>query len=239
AQYMAGIDGGVDGVDLSCRPMASGTVQPDVRSLAHALKGTGYSLDIDVERVGEIERMLTADMKDYAWNPTTVAADARVVGFPMPGGAIGPNIHMMEKAGIADKYAPVLAEFPVVVEAAGAWSSVTPGSQQYWLQAFNNVMYGRWKQMDAGYGRAVLGYFGKTPLEPSKEVVDAASLQLDLRPFEGDPLEKAPNNIPIAREAMEAKGIDVTDKNTFLVLSAMTPTKKMEANEGMRFLQGK
>jgi len=239
AQYMAGIDGGVDGVDLSCRPMASGTVQPDVRSLAHALKGTGYSLDIDVERVGEIERMLTADMKDYAWNPTTVAADARVVGFPMPGGAIGPNIHMMEKAGIADKYAAVLAEFPVVVEAAGAWSSVTPGSQQYWLQAFNNVMYGRWKQMDAGYGRAVLGYFGKTPLEPSKEVVDAASLQLDLRPFEGDPLEKAPNNIPIAREAMEAKGIDVTDKNTFLVLSAMTPTKKMEANEGMRFLQGK
>jgi biotin carboxyl carrier protein len=38
---------------------------------------------------------------------------------------------------------------------------------------------------------------------------------------------------------MEAKGIDVTDKNTFLVLSAMTPTKKMEANEGLRFLQGK
>jgi biotin carboxyl carrier protein len=38
---------------------------------------------------------------------------------------------------------------------------------------------------------------------------------------------------------MEAKGIDVTDKNVFLVLSAMTPTKKMEANEGLRFLQGK
>ena len=239
AQYMAGIAGGVDGVDLSCRPMASGTVQPDVRSLAHALKGTGYSLDINVEKIGEIERMLEADMKDYAWNPTTLSADARVVGFPMPGGAIGPNIHMMEKAGISDKYGEVLAEFPVVVEAAGAWSSVTPGSQQYWLQAFNNVMYGRWKQMDAGYGRAVLGYFGKTPLPPSKEVVDAASQQLDLPVFDGDPLSKAPNNVPVAREAMEAKGIDTTDKNVFLVLSAMTPTKKMEANEGLRFLQGK
>src|SRR5690606_31722764 len=149
AQYMAGIAGGVDGIDLACRPMASGTVQPDVRSVAHALKGTGYSLDINVAKISEIERMLEADMKGYAWNPTTVAADARVVGFPMPGGAIGPNIHMMEKAGIAEKYGEVLAEFPIVVEAAGAWSSVTPGSQQYWLQAFNNVMYGRWKQIDA------------------------------------------------------------------------------------------
>jgi len=237
AQYMAGIAGGVDGVDLSCRPMASGTVQPDVRSVAHALKGTGYSLDINVDKVGEIERMLEADMKEYSWNPTTVAADARVVG--MPGGAIGPNIHMMEKAGISDKYGDVLAEFPVVVEAAGAWTSVTPGSQQYWLQAFNNVMYGRWKQIDAGYGRAVLGYFGKTPLKPSQEVVDAASQQLDLPVFDGDPLKKAPNNINAAKEALEAKGLDVSEKNTFLVLSAMTPTKKMEANEGLRFLQGK
>lgn len=239
AQYMAGIAGGVDGVDLACRPMASGTVQPDVRSVAHALKGTGYSLDINVERVGEIERMLTHDMKDYAWNPTTVAADARVVGFPMPGGAIGPNIHMMEKAGIAEKYGEVLAEFPIVVEAAGAWSSVTPGSQQYWLQAFNNVMYGRWKQIDAGYGRAVLGYFGRTPLSPSKEVMEAASAQLELPVFEGNPLEAAPNNIATAKEALQAEGLELTDKNIFLVLSAMTPTKKMEANEGLRFLLGR
>lgn len=239
AQYMAGIAGGVDGVDLACRPMASGTVQPDVRSVAHALKGTGYSLDINVDRVGEIERMLTADMREYAWNPTTVAADARVVGFPMPGGAIGPNIHMMEKAGIADRYGEVLAEFPVVVEAAGAWSSVTPGSQQYWLQAFNNVMYGRWKQIDAGYGRAVLGYFGRTPLPPQKEVIEAARTQLGLPVFEGNPLEAAPSNISPAKEALRAEGLDVTDKNVFLVLSAMTPTKKMEANEGLRFLLGK
>jgi pyruvate carboxylase subunit B len=239
AQYMAGIAGGVDGIDLACRPMASGTVQPDVRSVAHALKGTGYSLDINVQRVGEIERMLTADMKEYAFNPTTVAADARVVGFPMPGGAIGPNIHMMEKAGIAEKYADVLAEFPIVVEAGGAFCSVTPGSQQYWLQAFNNVMYGRWKQIEAGYGRAVLGYFGRTPLAPTREVIDAAREQLGLPVFEGDPLEAAPDNLPAAREALTSEGLGVNDKNIFLVLSSMTPTKKMEANEGLRFLLGK
>ena len=238
ACYMAAIAGGADGVDLSVRPMASGTVQPDVRSLDHALKGTGYSLDIDVSKISEIEDMLNELMKEYDFNPTTTTADARVLGFPMPGGAIGPNVHMMVKAGILDKYGDVLAEFPVVVEAGGAWTSVTPGSQQYWLQAFNNVMYGRWKKIDAGFGRAVLGYFGKTPLPPDPQVVKMASEQLNLPVFTGDPLEAAPKNIEPAKQALEERGLPVNEKNIFLVMSAMVPGKKMEVNEGIRFLTG-
>lgn len=239
ACYMAGVEGGVDGIDLSVRPMASGTVQPDVRSMAHALKGTGYSLDIDAAKVGEIENMLNDLMKDYAFNPTTTTADARVLGFPMPGGAIGPNVHMMVKSGILDKYNDVLAEFPIVVEAGGAWTSVTPGSQQYWLQAFNNVLYGRWKKIDAGFGKAVLGYFGKTPLPPDPAVVKVASEQLEMPVFDGDPLEAAPKNISAARQALEERGLSVSDKTTFLVLASMVPGKKMELNDGIRLLTGK
>jgi len=236
--YVAGIEGGVDGIDLSVRPMASGTVQPDVRSMAHALKGTGYSLDVDETRMPEIESLLNEGMADYDFNPTTTTPDARVLGFPMPGGAIGPNVHMMVKAGIFQKYGEVLAEFPVVVKAGGAWTSVTPGSQQYWLQAFNNVMFGRWEKIDAGYGRSVLGYFGKTPLPSDEEVVKIASEQLDLPVFGGDPLEAAPKNIDPARTALEEMDLPVTDRNVFLVLSAMVPGKKMELNEGVRLLKG-
>jgi pyruvate carboxylase subunit B len=239
ACYMAGIEGGVDGVDLSVRPMASGTVQPDVRSLAHALKGTGYALDVDQGKMRVIEDLLIEGLKEYDFKPTTTTADARVIGFPMPGGAIGPNVHMMVKAGILHKYSEVLSEFPIVVKAGGAWTSVTPGSQQYWLQAFNNVMYGRWKKIDPGYGRAVLGYFGRTPLAPDPEVVRLASEQLEKPPFEGDPLEAAPKNIDAARKALEERGLPVTERNTFLVLAAMVPGKKLEANEGIRFLSGK
>ena len=210
-----------------------------MRSVAHALKGTGYSLDIDVGAMQEIESLLEEGMKDYDFNPTTTTADARVVGFPMPGGAIGPNVHMMVKAGILHKYGEVLEEFPVVVEAGGAWTSVTPGSQQYWLQAFNNVMFGRWHKIESGYGRSVLGYFGRTPLPPDPEVVKIASEQLDMPVFEGDPLEAAPNNIQPAREALEERGIDVNDRNLCLVLSTMVPGKKMELNEGIKLLTGK
>ena len=236
--YMAGIDAGVDGVDLSIRPMASGTVQPDVRSLAHGLKGTGYSLDIDLSKINEIENLLNEGLKDYDFNPTTTTADARVLGFPMPGGAIGPNVHMMVKAGIFHKYNEVLAEFPVVVEAGGAWTSVTPGSQQYWLQAFNNVMYGRWEKIEDGYGKAVLGYFGKTPLPPDPVVVKKASEQLNKPVFTGDPLEAAPKNIEPAKIALEERNLPVTDENIFMVLASMFPGKKMETNEGIRLLTG-
>jgi pyruvate carboxylase subunit B len=238
ACYMAAIHGGVDGVDLSIRPLAAGTSQPDARSLAHSLKGTGYGLDLDVDGLSAIETMLEDLLSEYRFDPTTTTPDARVLGFPMPGGAIGPNVHMMAKAGILDRYSEVLAEFPVVVEAGGAWTSVTPGSQQYWLQAFNNVLYGRWEKIDPGYGRAVLGYFGRTPLPPAPDVVERAARQLDLPPFEGDPLDAAPDNIPAARQALDERGLEATDENVFLVVASMVPGKNMELNEGIRLLTG-
>jgi pyruvate carboxylase subunit B len=237
--YMAGIEGGVDGIDLSVRPMASGTVQPDVRSMWHALKGTGYSLDIDHTKMDEIENMLNEGMAEYDFNPVTTTADARVVGFPMPGGAIGPNVHMMKEAGILDRYSDVLAEFPVVVKAGGAWTSVTPGSQQYWLQAFNNVLLGRWEKMNDGYGKAVLGYFGRPPLPPDPKVVKIASEQLGKPPFDGDPLEAAPDSLSAARAALTERKLPTTDENIFLVASAIVAGKNMDLNEGIRLLTGK
>lgn len=239
ACYMAGIAGGVDGIDLSVRPMASGTVQPDVRSMWHALKGTGYSLDVDAGKMDEIEGILSDGLKDYDFNPVTTTPDARVVGFPMPGGAIGPNVHMMKQAGILDKYSDVLAEFPVVVKAAGAWSSVTPGSQQYWLQAFNNVLHGRWKKIETGYGKAVLGYFGRPPLDPDPAVVKVAADQLQLEPFSGNPLEAAGDSLALAEEAIRERNLELTEENIFLVAAAAVPGKNMDLNEGIRLLEGR
>ena len=239
ACYMAGIAGGVDGIDLAVRPLASGTSQPDVRSMAHALKGTGYRLEIDPDKMDEIESILNDSLSEYEFNPVTTSADARVVGFPMPGGAIGPNVHMMKSAGILDKYSEVLGEFPEVVRAGGGWTSVTPGSQQYWLQAFNNVLHGRWEKIDAGYGKSILGYFGRPPLPPDPEVVKIASEKLELPPFDGDPLEKAPDTLIEAEGALKERGLEVTDENKFLVAAAIVPGKNMELNEGIRLLENR
>jgi pyruvate carboxylase subunit B len=126
-----------------------------------------------------------------------------------------------------------------VVKAGGAWTSVTPGSQQYWLQAFNNVLHGRWKKIDPGYGRAVLGYFGRPPLPPDPDVIKIAAEQLKLEPFTGDPLEAAPDSLAQAEQALRDRNLPVTDENRFLVAAAIVPGKDIELNEGIRLLTGK
>ena len=51
AAYMAALDGGADGIDLSMKPVSGGTAQPDIVSMWHALKGSEYDLGIDVEKI--------------------------------------------------------------------------------------------------------------------------------------------------------------------------------------------
>ena len=127
----------------------------------------------------------------------------------------------------------------MVVEAGGAWTSVTPGSQQYWLQAFNNVLLGRWKKIEAGYGRAVLGYFGRTPLPPDPEVVKIAAEQLKTRalyrrPPRGGARQPRPGGAgPRGAQPASDRGEHLPGGRRH------RPRKAMELNEGIRFLTGK
>ena len=70
-------------------------------------------------------------------------------------------------------------------------------------------------------------------------MVKIAEEQLELPPIDGDPLEAAPKNLKVAREALEERNLEVSDHNIFLVLAAMVPGKKMELNEGIRLLTGR
>ena len=53
AAYLAALDGGADGIDLSMKPVSGGTAQPDIVSMWHALKGTEYDLGLDIEKILE------------------------------------------------------------------------------------------------------------------------------------------------------------------------------------------
>ena len=90
-----------------------------------------------------------------------------------------------------------------------------------------------------GFGKAVLGYFGKTPLPPDPEVVKIAAEQLGKEPFTGDPLEAAPDSLKPAEDALRERSLPVTDENIFLVAAAIVPGKNMELNEGIRLLTGR
>ena len=81
-----------------------------------------------------------------------------------------------------ERFDEVILAMKEVVERGGYGTSVTPVSQFYWQQAYANVMFGPWKQIAPGYGRMVLGYFGKTPVEADPEIIKLAGEKLKLEP---------------------------------------------------------
>ncbi len=235
AAYLAALDGGADGIDLSMKPVSGGTAQPDIVSMWHALKGTEYDLGIDVEKILETEEIFKECMKDYFLPPEAMAVNPVIISSPLPGGALTANTQMMRDNGTMDKFPEVVAAMKEVVEKGGFATSVTPVSQFYFQQAYSNVMFGAWKKMTEGYGKMVLGYFGKTPCEPDPEVVKMAEEQLGLQPTKElvvDLNDKDPNKgIEAAKKMLKEANLEETEENIFIAAACK--------EKGIMFLQGK
>ena len=235
AAYLAALEGGANCIDLSMKPVSGGTAQPDIVSMWHALKGTDYDLGIDVEKILETEEIFKECMKDYFLPPEAMAVNPMIIQSPLPGGALTANTQMLRDNNLMDKYPEVVAAMKEVVEKGGFGTSVTPVSQFYFQQAFNNVMFGAWKKIAEGYGKMVLGYFGKTPCEPDSEVVKIAQEQLGLEPTTEtvvDLNDKDSNKgLMAAQKSLEEAGLPITEENLFI--SAACKEK------GILFLQGK
>ncbi len=219
--YKAALEAGADTIDLSMAPCSGGTCQPDIATMWHALRGTDFDLDVDIEKVMKAEEVFKDCMKDYFVPPESKAVEPLIPWSPMPGGALTANTQMMRDNDIMDRFPEVIAALGEVVKRGGFGTSVTPVSQFYFQQAFNNVMMGSWKKIAEGYGKMVLGYFGRTPIEPDPGIVAIASRQLGLEPLAGNPLdviEKDPEKgIEAAKKRLAHNGIEVTDENMFIV----------------------
>jgi pyruvate carboxylase subunit B len=234
-QYKAAIEAGCDGVDLARSPLSGGTCQPDILSLWHALKDTDYTLDIDVIKIMEANRVLQNCLEEYFFPPEAQKVSSEVILSPMPGGALTANTMMMRDTGTLHLYPEVIAAMSECVARGGFGTSVTPVSQFYFQQAYANVTQGPWKKITDGYGKMVLGYFGRTPVDPDPEIVKIAEEQLGKPVFKGDPLDILEPGIPKAKAILEKEGLPVTDENLFTVGALATPG----GNKGLDFLKGK
>ncbi|HEY5701099.1 MAG TPA: biotin attachment protein, partial [Gammaproteobacteria bacterium] len=221
AANMAALNAGADAIDLSLAPCSGGTCQPDLIVMWHALRGSEFDLDIDIDKVREAEEVFKACMADYFLPPEAVAVEPMIPWSPMPGGALTANTQMLRDNGIMDRYPDMIKAMRDVVARGGFGTSVTPVSQFYFQQSFNNVMFGPWKRIAEPYGQMVLGYFGKTPVPPDPEVVRIASEQLNLEATTVPPLERndadPAKGAEAARKQLEAASLATTDENIFIV----------------------
>lgn len=235
ACYLAALEAGVSGIDLAASPVSGGTSQPDILTMLHAVKGKNYDLGgLEPEKILKYEEVLNECLKDYFLPPEATQVSPLIPFSPMPGGALTANTQMMRDNKILDKFPAVIKAMREVVRVGGFGTSVTPVSQFYFQQAFNNVMFGQWAKIAAGYGKMVLGYFGKTPVEPDANIVKIASEQLGLEPTKEAAIDIADRDeskkLSSIAKVLEENGIEKTDENLFIVAAC--------DQKGLAFLKG-
>jgi pyruvate carboxylase subunit B len=236
AAYMAALEAGVDGIDMAAAPVSGGTSQPDILTMLHATKGMDYDLGgLEINKILTYEKELAYCLSDYFMPPEATMVSPVIPFSPMPGGALTANTQMMRDNGILDRFPEVIAAMTEVVEKGGYGTSVTPVSQFYFQQALNNVMQGPWNAIAPGYGRMVLGYFGKTPVAPDPEVVRIASEKLGLEPTTEKALDlaNADETKSLANwiNKLKEENIEITEENIFIAAACH--------DKGIAFLQGK
>lgn len=235
ACYLAALEAGVDGIDLAAAPVSGGTSQPDILTMMHALKGKDYDLGgFEEEKILKYEEVLKDCLKEYFLPPEATMVNPLIPFSPMPGGALTANTQMMRDDNILDKFPQVIHAMREVVEKGGFGTSVTPVSQFYFQQAFNNVMFGPWKKIAEGYGKMVLGYFGKTPVAPDANIVELASKQLNLEPTTELAINIADKDegksIAYTKTLLEKEGIETSEENIFIAAACK--------EKGIAFLKG-
>ncbi len=230
----AALDAGANAIDLSLAPCSGGTCQPDILVMWHALRGSEYALDVDIDKVRAAEEVFKDCMKEYFLPPEATAVEPLIPWSPMPGGALTANTQMMRDNGIMDKYPDLIKAMSDVVRRGGFGTSVTPVSQFYVQKALNNVMFGPWKKIADSYGKMVLGYFGKTPVAPDPDIVKQAADQLGLEPTTRSPRElndeDPSKGVEAVRKLLQDNGLEETDENIFIVAACK--------DKGLVFLKG-
>ena len=235
AAYMAALDAGIDGIDMAAAPVSGGTSQPDILTMLHATKGMDFDLGgLEIDKILAYEKEVQASLSDYFMPPEATMVSPLIPFSPMPGGALTANTQMMRDNDILDRFPDVIDAMREVVEKGGYGTSVTPVSQFYFQQALNNVMQGPWKAIAPGYGKMVLGYFGKTPVAPDPEVVRIASEKLGLEPTTEKVLDLTDadetKSLAYWTKKLEEEGIEITDENVFIAAACQ--------EKGITFLKG-
>jgi len=234
AQNLAALEAGADGIDAAANPVSGGTSQPDLLVMMHAIKGKNFDFGFDFEKILKYEATLKECLADYFIPPEATMVEPLIQFSPMPGGALTANTQMLRDNNMMEKFHDAILAMREVVEKGGYGTSVTPVSQFYFQQALNNVMMGPWKKIAPGYGRMVLGYFGKTPVAPDQEIVKIAAEQLGLEPTTEKAIDLADKDekksVGFWKKRLEDEGIETSEENIFIAAAC--------DEKGITFLKG-
>ncbi len=201
--YLKACEANVDILDTAFSPLAWGTSQPPVESVAAALKDTPYDTGLDLALLNEIAgyfRELREKFYDplHLIDPKTERIDPSIIVHQIPGGMWSNLLEQLREQKALDKLPQVLDEVPKVRKELGYPPLVTPTSQLVGTQAVLNIICGkRYSIIPNEIKDYVKGYYGKppAPIDPKiKKKIIGDEQPITKRP--ADLLEPCLNNIP-------------------------------------------
>ncbi len=223
ASYLAGIDAGVDCVEVSIAPFANGTSQPDTQRMLALLEGHPRCPKFDTEKLSQLRTYFEGVYKELAkfTSPANERVDSDILIYQVPGGMLSNFRTQLKEQGMADRFEEVVREIPVVREALGWIPLVTPTSQIVGTQAMMNVKFGRWKTICQPAQDIALGKYGRTPGPIDPAVLAQVEKLSGKKPVTVRPADLLEPGLEKYRRQCAEKGLPVEDE--IVVLFAMFP----------------
>ena len=169
------VEAGCDVIDTAISCFSGGTSQAPTETMAYALKQEGYTVDLDMQVLKEINDFFkpvkAKFLKEGKLNPVVLSTDTDALNYQVPGGMLSNLIAQLTAQNRMDKFDEVLAETPRVRKDLGYPPLVTPMSQMVGVQAATNVLLGeRYKSISKEVKAYIRGEYGKAPGEIDKDL---------------------------------------------------------------------
>lgn len=211
---MKAIEAGADVVDTAISSMSLGPGHNPTESLVEMLEGTGYTTELDMDRLITIRDHFKKVRPKYAEFESETLVDTNIFLSQIPGGMLSNMESQLKAQGAGDRIDEVMREVPVVRKDAGYPPLVTPSSQIVGTQAVFNVLMGRYKVLTAEFADLMLGYYGECIGERNPDLIEQAKTQTKKQPITCRPADLLEPEWDKLRDEAEAlDGFDGTDED--------------------------
>ena len=172
--YLKAVEAGCDVIDTASSCFSGGTSQPATETLVHAFEQLGYKTDLDKKTIKAVndyfKPIRDKYLKDGTLMPKSLLTDTDALNYKVPGGMLSNLFSQLKQLNALDRLDEVLAEVPNVRKDLGYPPLVTPMSQMVGVQATQNVLFGRYKNVGKEVKAYLHGEYGKAPGEVNEEL---------------------------------------------------------------------
>ena len=163
------VEAGADVIDTATSALSGGTSQFATETMAFTLRQLGYEVDLDEKVLKEVNDFFkpvkAKALESGLLNPVVLETDTDALNYQVPGGMLSNLVAQLTAQNKLDKFEEVLQEVPRVRADMGYPPLVTPMSQMVGVQATQNVLLGKYKNVSKDVRSYLKGEYGKAPGE--------------------------------------------------------------------------